>query len=827
VVRESFPNSCCGILSGGTLPRWEVLYLRDVDLLVLTSLRSLRGLRLRHLKRRLIVLLLGIVILVPMAQSAFATKAHGLTYYTNENAYPSYLHLLTPADQALVEKAQADIERYRKSNITITVVDENGRPLEGVEIKFNQTDHNFLFGFNDFDPFTLGAAQLMKQAGFNLFVATPYWSQVEAQPGEYKWGFLERQQVEELRNMGFKIKVHPVVYHDPVLSPSFLRELSPPSIENENLAFVAELLRRVPDAEIYELSNEANWEYMRAGLSIDQYVRLLDQAASMIRAVQPNATLVVNTSHTFGEEPRMEYRFPDISPYDWYRLLISENVDIDAVGAQYRPGYLSSEPNNLAQNSVPSLIQVTKTFDRFAALGKRVHISEFEVPSRQLPEMKRYDTLNWNETVQAAYVEGFYTLIFGKPAADSIAWWFISSAMPNFDDNNGPRPFERGTSSLTPKASYYTLKNLIMNHWSTRGAGYTDTDGTLKFSGFGGEYLLTVTHDGLTKRANIRVRDGVSMSHRINFDRAGILREQAAELSRLRGQAETILQELDRIGKWSETINERKATEIRRQLDVLIALNQDRQYERLIELGETLIDNPFQMRLSGLPSDFDGFAPTASDPRGDTAATALPGTDLTFLYAFADFSSLYIGIAVFGDHPNKNLTYTTEIEVHSPRFPHGQRFHAAISRNGAEGSCWEEPWREGGIYFQCPYALGEVLEIRVSLELLETPETMYLNGFFVWQERSRQVFDEYDGRPVEIQNLRSFVATSTLQIETTTTTILGSTTTYAQTSSLLSSTTHAQGFGESWLPYIAAICVVAVLGMAVYWRRSRRRESEK
>ena len=759
--------------------------------------------------------------LVPTVHSAFAkdAKPHGVTYYASNDTYQSYLHLLTPSDQALVKKAQADIERYRKSNITITVVDENGKPLEGVEVAFNQTDHNFLFGFQDFDPLLLDSARIMKEAGFNLFVAAPYWSQVEPQPGEYKWGFLERQQIEELRSMGFKIKVHPVVYHDLVLSPSFLRQMSPQGVQNETLDFVAELLRKIPDAQIYELSNEANWEYMRAGLSIDQYVRLLDQAASMIRAVQPNATLVFNTSNTFGEEPRLEYKFPDMSPYDWYRFLISENVDIDAVGAQYRPGYLSSEPNNLAQNSVPSLIQVTKTFDRFAALGKRVHITEFELPSRQLPEMKKYGTLNWNETVQAAYVEGFYTLMFSKPTADSIVWWFISSAMPNFDDNNGPRPFERGTSSLTPKASYYTLKNLIMNHWSNRGAGYTDTDGTLKFSGFGGEYLLTVTHDGLTKKANIRVRDGVSMSYRIKFDRAGILGEQAAELSRLRGQAETILQELDRIWKWSDTINERKATEIRRQLDVLIALNHDLQYERVIELGETLIDNPFQMKLSGLLSDFDGFAPIASDPRGDTAATVLPGTDLAFLYAFADFSSLYIGIAVLGDHPNKNLTYTTEIEVHSPRFPHGQTFHAAISRNGAEGSCWEEPWREGGIYFQCTYAIGEILEIRVSLELLKMPETIYLNRFFVWQETSRQVFDEYDGRPVEIPNLRTFNATTT-QVEETTTTL-------TSTTSTKSTQTVAGAFGESWMLYVAAICVLAIVAAAAYRLRNKSRWSRK
>jgi len=756
--------------------------------------------------------LLLVLVLAP-AHEGFAniSTKRGVSYFGTEDAFPSYLYLLSPSDQAEVEKARANIERIRKSNVTINIVDENGDPLEGVEVAFNQTDHNFLFGFNDFDPFALGSATMMKQAGFNLFVACAYWNLIEPNPDEYKWNFLEMQRLEEIRSIGFKIKVHPVVYYDPGLSPSFLRKLTPAEVENETLAFVSELLRKIPNAEIYELSNEANWESMRGGLTIDQFIYVLKEVASMIRAVQGNATLTVNTSHTFGEEPRLKYEFPNMSPYDWNKFLISNGVDFDAVGVQFRPGYFTIEPCCRQQNQVPQLTEVSQKFDRYAALGKRVHITEFQLPSRQLPEMKRYGQLEWNETVQAAYVEGFYTLIFGKSAADSIVWWFITSAMPTFDEDNGPRPFERSGQSLIPKASYYMLKNLITNRWSTRGLGSTDADGNLKFSGFGGAYILTVTHNGLTKRVNIHVKDRVSVSYRITFDRAEILKEMEAERIRLRNDAKSVLQELDRIRQWLETISEVKSAGMLDAINSLLRLYEKEQYAQVVRFGKPFIENPLQIQLNGKLSDLEYFVPLLRDKENDVALGSPSGTDVTKVYAFADSSYLYIGIAVLDNQPNKNLTFTTEIETY-PR----QRFHVAVS-NGTVGSCWQEPWEEGGIYFPCSFSVSEVVEIQVSIPQLKSPEKIWLKYLFVWRESTRETFDECDGPRLEVPSLRSFQPKTTLMIEKTETTTRQSTSEIAYTTS-----TVPGALGESSLPYVAAICVLVILGVIAYWRRKRQ-----
>jgi len=769
-------------------------------------------------RRSMVIGALVLVLIFSPAQECFANTwtKHGVTYFGTEDTFPSQLCLLSPSDRALVEKAQADIEKYRKSNVTITVVDENGVPLEGVEIAFNQTDHNFLFGFNDFDPFALGSATMMKQAGFNLFVACAYWNLIELEPDGYKWGFLERQRLEDVRNLSFKIKVHPVVYYDPELSPSFLRKLTPAEVENETLAFVSELLRKIPNAEIYELSNEANWESMRGGLTIDQFIYVLKEVASMIRAVQGNATLTVNTSHTFGEEPRLKYEFPNMSPYDWNKFLISNGVDFDAVGVQFRPGYFTIEPCCRQQNRVPQLTEVSQKFDRYVALGKRVHITEFQLPSRQLPEMYRYGQLDWNETVQAAYVEGFYTLIFSKPTADSITWWFISSAMPTFDENIGSRPFERSSKSLIPKASYYTLKNLITNRWRARGSGFTDTDGTMKFRGFGGAYVLTLTHNGLTKRVNIRVEDGVFASYRIAFDRNEVRKEMEAEKARLQIDARSVLQELDRIRQWLETINEVKSAETLDIINSLMRLYQEGQYAEVVKLGKTFIENPLEIQLNGRLSDLEGFAPILKDPENDVARNSPFGTDITSVYAFADSSNLYVGIRVLGDSPEKNATFTVEIKTDSGIF------HVTIGRNGTHCSCFEQPWKEGGIRFDCPYALEEIVEMQVPLEPLKSPETIRLSNIWIWQETAQgpRDFDGYDGPQIKIPDLRSFRPETTLEIEKTETTIVRST-----SETIYTTATAIAPLSESSLVYVAIISTFVVLGVTIYWRRTRPRRS--
>jgi len=756
----------------------------------------------------LVSVLLIVHVPVPVHEGLAANLTKkGVTYLGAGDEYPSYLHLLSPSDRAEVEKAQRNIEKYRKSNATIVVVDEKGTPLKNVEITFNHTDHNFLFGFNDFQPFALGSASMMREAGFNTFVATPYWVDTQVGPNEINWDSLERQRLEVIRSMGFKVKVHPLVYLVSWNVPPFLRTVSPAQIANETVRFLTILLQKVPYANIYELSNEDNWESRRRPLSIDEYIHLLKQVAVIVRKTQENATITINTTHTFEEYAEsFGYRYPNMSPMEWYKLLISQGVDFDAIGIQYRPGCLwGTPPSDYAFNRVPSLTEVSQKFDAYATLRKRIHITEFALPSIQLPKMEKYGNLEWNETVQAAYVEGFYTLMFGKQAADALIWWFCSSAQPTRPEENEALPFKRGSSSLTPKLSYYTLKNLFTNRWVTRGKGFTDADGIVTFSGFGGKYALTIAYDGLIKRVNIHVNDGVSASYRIIFDKSGVSKEMEAERVKLQNEVQNALQELERIHQWSETLNKAKSDKILEWINDLLRLRDQKRYVQVIELAKGLTEDPFRIQLNGRLTDFEGFTPILTDSRNDAATNSPPGTDLTEAYAFADSSSLHLGIKVLGDTPNRKATFTVQIKTEDGVY------HANVRMNGTLCTLFQYPQKEGDVVYNCPFALGEFIEMRIPLWSLRPPRTIYLNKIWIWDESTRKDFDGYEGPQVKIPCFTDFLSVTVTETKT-----LHS-----------SSTTTCTGYTligapiESLLPLVAAIGLLVILGIVVYRRRGR------
>ena len=82
------------------------------------------------------------------------------------------------------------IERHRKGDAVLVVVDERGEPVRGVGVKIEQVTHEFLFGCNCF--FLNGFKSAAKNARyeeafaqlFNFASAPFYWSDLEPVQGK-------------------------------------------------------------------------------------------------------------------------------------------------------------------------------------------------------------------------------------------------------------------------------------------------------------------------------------------------------------------------------------------------------------------------------------------------------------------------------------------------------------------------------------------------------------------------------------------------------------------------------------------------------------------
>lgn len=86
---------------------------------------------------------------------------------------------------------------HRKQKALLTLVDKEGRPLNGKEVSFHQTRHDFLFGFGAFDAVEVASEDTLLErkyelmdrlskmmAVFNYGTLPFYWGRFEPHEGE-------------------------------------------------------------------------------------------------------------------------------------------------------------------------------------------------------------------------------------------------------------------------------------------------------------------------------------------------------------------------------------------------------------------------------------------------------------------------------------------------------------------------------------------------------------------------------------------------------------------------------------------------------------------
>jgi hypothetical protein len=111
--------------------------------------------------------------------------------------------------------------------------------------------------------------------------------------------------------------------------------------------------------------------------------------------------------------------------------------------------------------------------DKFAALGVKIRITEFDVDITDLQ-------------LQAQYLKDFLTIVYSHPAVVGFQMWgFWEGAhwRPNaalYDIHWNPRPAAE------------TFRNLIWEEWNTQANGLTDDGGEFFFRGGFGEYAVNI-----------------------------------------------------------------------------------------------------------------------------------------------------------------------------------------------------------------------------------------------------------------------------------------------------------------------------------------------
>ncbi len=367
--------------------------------------------------------------------------------------------------------AAARIEKIRKGDLAIQVNDSQGRPVEGAVVEVRMKRHAFAFGT------AIQSARIAgEQAGtpdnvryretiertFNKVVIEndikwPAWTNT---PGG---GHVPRevvlQALDWFREREIPVRGHVLVWPSWRYTPKFLRLL-----EKEPDSLRATVLGHIAEQTAILGPRLAEWDVINESYAHHDLIDILgrEAMADWFRAARAGArkpVLFYNDYTMFSGEGAGS---PSQHFYDTIRFLIDQGAPIGGIGEQ---GHFGGSP--------PPPMKVLATFDRFAAFGLPIQISEFDIDTS-------------DEDLQVAYTRDFLTAAFSHPAVTGVmSWGFWAGS------HWKPRAaFWAKDWTLRPNGKMFL--DLIQRDWWTNADLQTDATGRAFVRGFQGDYEVTV-----------------------------------------------------------------------------------------------------------------------------------------------------------------------------------------------------------------------------------------------------------------------------------------------------------------------------------------------
>lgn len=386
-------------------------------------------------------------------------------------------------NRAAIAAAKDAIEKHRKGEIRISVIDANGLPVPAAHLEIKQLSHEFKFGcylkIDDLDPAKLPEYERHFSKVFNYAVIGTYWDATENRRGEENWTWFDRE-TELALSLGLRMQAAPVLWGTSKYgTPAWLPQ------EKKDLA--AALERRVKSV-VTKKASVTDWEIVNeplarkkdvfASLGTDDYISAAFRTA---QRAAPNGRRLINEYGVFGS--LAEHNYNRGRYFDLVHRLLANGVPIDVIGIQAHSNGEWYEPSNVAEQ-----------FERYSSLGKPLQITEFSAQTRDYydrqsaqPISGKYREGLWDDEKQAEFYREFYTIAFGNPNVEAITTWGL-------DDERAWLPGiglidERGE----PKPAYRELERLINSEWKTNSEATTDKYGRVTVSGFFGKYEVTAT----------------------------------------------------------------------------------------------------------------------------------------------------------------------------------------------------------------------------------------------------------------------------------------------------------------------------------------------
>lgn len=188
------------------------------------------------------------------------------------------------------------------------------------------------------------------------------------------------------------------------------------------------------------------------GFGFEQVLEMTRAANMAVKADSNRALRIIEINNPWGE---YYATMPNtIPPLVYMDMVVQSGINFDAFGLVMRFG------KNQAGMHIRDMMQISAVLDYFGPIAKPLFISGVEVPSQDAEGLYSSKVAGswhqeWNQSLQAEWIEQFYKIAFSKPYVDSVTYLALADMKDNAIPNSGLL-----TSQLEPKKSFQALKKI-------------------------------------------------------------------------------------------------------------------------------------------------------------------------------------------------------------------------------------------------------------------------------------------------------------------------------------------------------------------------------
>lgn len=169
-----------------------------------------------------------------------------------------------------------------------------------------------------------------------------------------------------------------------------------------------------------------SWEVVRGihafntfHYTLEQLMDLTRSAAQVVKHNAPRSTALISIVIPWGEYYARDPR--TIPPSLFADMCVQSGFNFDAFGLHFQFG--APQEGMLVRD----MLQISALIDRFANLGKPLHITAVQIPSSSVTGDGPAGTggiwkAPWSEAIQAEWLRAFYEIAFSKPFVETVAW---------------------------------------------------------------------------------------------------------------------------------------------------------------------------------------------------------------------------------------------------------------------------------------------------------------------------------------------------------------------------------------------------------------------